>query len=148
MGPRLRLQSRTFTVVSLFIDTSVWSLVFRRDIPSNTPHASRLGDALRSRESIQTTGLVLQELLQGFQGPRARDAIVDRFTAIPMIAPDRDDHIEAADLRNTCRRRGVQVGTVDALIIRLCLRYDLTLLTTDLDFTHAANHVPLSVWQP
>ena len=132
--------------MSLLVDTSVWSLALRRDAQNDTPEVRRLRDALASQESIYTTGLVLQELLQGFRGPKARDAIVERFAALPMIVPDRDDHIAAAEVRNTCRRRGVQVGTIDALLIRLCLRHDLLLLTTDSDFHYAARHVPLQVW--
>src|SRR6266704_4540279 len=76
-------------------------------------------------------GLVLQELLQGFAGPRARKDIIDRFTALPLLTPDRQDHIDAADLRNRCRRAGVQIGTIDAVLAQLCIRHDLTLLTTD-----------------
>jgi hypothetical protein len=45
--------------------------------------------------------------------------------------------------RNRCRRKGVQVGTVDALIAQLCIRHELRLLTNDLDFTRVAKHVPL-----
>jgi len=92
------------------------------------------------------TGLVLQELLQGFSGPRARDRVIQRFSALPFLSPDRQDHIAAADLRNRCRRAGVQVGTIDAILAQLCLRYDLTLLTTDRDFEHIAAHAPLRVW--
>ncbi|MDA8217471.1 MAG: hypothetical protein M0Z94_07605, partial [Dehalococcoidales bacterium] len=51
-----------------------------------------------------TTGLVLQELLQGFSGPKARDALIERFAALALLQPDRGDHIDAADLRNRCRR--------------------------------------------
>ena len=43
-----------------------------------------------------TTGLVYQELLQGFRGPRDQEAIVTRFAALPFLAPDRHDHFEAA----------------------------------------------------
>jgi len=50
-------------------------------------------------------------------------------------------------LRNACRRAGVQIGTIDALLAQLCIRYDLVLLTTDKDFTHAALHCPLRVWR-
>jgi predicted nucleic acid-binding protein len=39
--------------------------------------------------------------------------------------------MEAADVRNACRRQGVQIGTIDALLIQLCARHDLTLLSTD-----------------
>jgi hypothetical protein len=50
-------------------------------------------------------------------------------------------------LRNTCRRAGIQVGTIDALLAQLCIRNDLALLTTDNDFVHAALHCPLKVWK-
>ena len=134
--------------MNLFADTSVWSLAFRRDSPTFAPESGRLREALASREAVHTTGIVLQELLQGFRGPTARDSIVERFAPLPMIVPDRDDHLAAADLRNACRRRGVQLGTIDALIARLCLRHDLELLTTDGDFHHAARHAPLRIWRP
>jgi predicted nucleic acid-binding protein len=132
--------------VSIFVDTSVWSLAMRRDTPHLTPEVTCLRQALRGREPVFTTGLVLQELLQGFCGPSERHAIVDRFAALPFLRPERDDHIEAAALRNDCRRRGVQVGTIDALLAQLCIRFELTLLTTDADFGRIAGHHPLVVW--
>jgi len=81
-----------------------------------------------------TTGVVLQELLQGVRGPKSKDKVIDRFATLPFLTPSREDHIEAAELRNRCRRRGIQVGTIDALLARLCLRHDLEMLTTDRDF--------------
>ena len=93
-----------------------------------------------------TTGLVLQELLQGFSGPRNRALILDRFAALPLLVPDRRDHVEAAELRNTCRRGGVQIGTIDALLAQLCLRHDLTMLTTDRDFREIAERCALKLW--
>ena len=134
--------------MSLFVDTSVWSLALRRDSSGDGPECGRLREALASQEAVYTTGLVLQELLQGFRGPKARDSIVEHFAALPMIVPGRDDHIAAADIRNTCRRQGVQLGTIDALLARLCLHHDLEMLTTDGDFHHAARHTPLRIWRP
>jgi hypothetical protein len=89
---------------------------------------------------------VLQELLQGFAGPRARKQIIERFAALPLIVPDRRDHIEAADLRNACRRKGLQLGTIDALFAQICTRHDLLMLTADRDFHLAARHIDLRVW--
>ena len=97
-------------------------------------------------EAVVTTGRVLQELLQGFAGPTAQRQIIERFAALPLIQPDRDDHIAAAVLRNTCRRAGVQIGTIDALLAQLSIRHDLMLLTTDQDFVHAVRHCPLRLW--
>jgi predicted nucleic acid-binding protein len=134
--------------VTLFVDTSVWSLAFRRDKPSTAPEVRALRNALEGAESIVSTGLILQELLQGFAGPRARKDIIDRFTALPLLIPQRQDHIDAAELRNHCRRAGVQIATIDALLAQLCIRHELKLLTTDKDFIRAASHSPLRVWKP
>ncbi len=147
MGLRLRLQGGALSRLSVLVDTSVWSLALRRDRPDITPELAELRRVLRGHEPVFTTGLVLQELLQGFRGPRARDAIIDRFAALPFLRPEREDQIAAADLRNDCRRRGVQVGTIDALLAQLCIRFELTLLTTDADFARIAEHHALNVWR-
>ena len=147
MGSVVRLQGRTVQEMTLLVDTSVWSLALRRDQDAAVPQVKALRDALEGDELIVTTGLVLQELLQGFAGPRARKAIIERFASLPLLSPDRQDHIEAAELRNRCRRVGVQVGTIDALLAQLCIRHDLTLLTTDNDFVHASTKSTLKVWK-
>jgi predicted nucleic acid-binding protein len=133
--------------VTLFVDTSVWSLAFRRDQVSAVPEVRVLRDALEGGETIVVTGLVLQELLQGFSGPKARKDLIDRFSALPLLTPDRQDHIDAAELRNRCRRAGLQIGTIDAVIAQLCIRHDLMLLTTDKDFVLAARHCALKAWR-
>ncbi len=70
--------------MTLFVDTSVWSLAFRRDAPKPSPEVNALKDALEGGEPVVTTGLVLQELLQGFSGPRDRAQIIDR------VLPERE----------------------------------------------------------
>jgi len=132
--------------MTLLIDTSVWSLALRRDAEATGPEVQELKDALYGAEVVVTTGLVLQELLQGFRGAKAQTLIIERFAALPVLQPDREDHIGAAMLRNACRQAGVQIGTIDALLAQLAIRHDLTLLTTDQDFTHAARHCALRVW--
>jgi predicted nucleic acid-binding protein len=134
--------------VNLFVDTSVWSLAFRRDQVQHEPAVDRLHQALDNGEAVFSTGLVLQELLQGFSGAKAREAIIERFGALPLLVPDREDHIAAAEIRNACRRAGVQIGTIDALLARLCSRHDLVMLTTDHDFDRMVSRVPLSLWRP
>jgi predicted nucleic acid-binding protein len=103
--------------------------------------------ALKGGERILSTGLILQELLQGFSGPRAKEQIIQHFAAFPLLAPDRSDHISAAEIRNRCRKRGIQAGTIDALIAQLCIRHELVLLTTDADFRHVARHTSLKLWE-
>ena len=133
--------------MTLFVDTSVWSLAFRRDAPVASAERGELVRAIEAGEELVTTGLVLQELLQGFSGPRNRSQILDRFAALPLLVPDRRDHVDAAELRNKCRRGGVQIGTIDALLAQLCLRHGVTMLTADSDFRGIARHCALKLWR-
>ena len=133
--------------MNLLVDTSVWSLAFRRDGEQAAPEVAALRAALLNTHHVITTGIVVQELLQGFAGPRDRAGLLERLAAIDAVRPELVDHVEAAEVRNACRRRGVQVGTIDALLIQLCRRHDLMLLTTDQDFRAAREHVEFALWR-
>jgi hypothetical protein len=133
--------------LNIFVDSSVWSLALRRDAPGG-PFVAQLTGAVYANDQIFTTGLVLQEILQGVYGPRQRDQIIARLASLPLLAPDWNDHLHAAELFNRCRRAGIQVESVDTLFAQLCLRHDLTMLTADRDFHHMARHCPLKIWKP
>jgi len=128
------------------IDTSVWSLALRRDVPDTTREVAELKRALVAGDEIIVTGLVLQELLQGFNRPKAYRQIIEYFSVLPLIVPEREDYIKAADLRNLCRKKGIQAGTIDALLASLCIERDIQILTTDKDFSQIARISPLKVW--
>jgi predicted nucleic acid-binding protein len=82
---------------------------------------------------------IITETVAGFSIlPRA----VSNWAEWQMIRPslallplDETDALDAAALQVVLRRRGRQLATVDALVATTALRYDLTLLTTDGDFT-------------
>jgi len=133
--------------VSLLVDSSVWSLALRRDAPPNVPEVRALGNALAGGEIVATTGVILQELLQGVVAERARRQIIEMFAALEYLTPSREDHVAAAGVRNTLRSAGVQVGTIDALIAHLAIAGGHTLLTTDNDFRIASSHVSLRLWR-
>lgn len=120
-------------------------MALRRDSPPDIPELEELKRALATG-TVMSTGIVLQELLQGFSKPKAHQQIIERFRSLPLIVPNRDDHVDAAELRIECRRRGVQVGTIDALLAQLCIRHELSMLTTDGDFHAIGRIVPLVVW--
>jgi predicted nucleic acid-binding protein len=131
--------------VNILVDTSVWSLALRRDYPPDCKAVYPLKAALKNGEHVFTTGLIIQELLQGFKGPKARQRIIENFAPLPLIVPERKDHINAADLMVKLRHKGIQAGTIDVLLAQLCLRHGLSLLSTDRDFIHIAKHVPLAL---
>ena len=73
--------------------------------------------------------LAPQELLQGFNGRRAKAELLSRLAAL------------------ACRRHGLQIGTIDAVLIQLCRRHELTLLSADQDFAAAARWVGFRLWR-
>jgi predicted nucleic acid-binding protein len=134
--------------MALLADTGVWSMAYRRDHPRVTPEVATLRRGLTGGERIATMGLVQLELLRGFVPAQARAVMLEDFEALEFIEPTREDYVAAAGLSNTCRANGVQLETVDSLIAQVCIANDLTLLTTDEDFRHASQHIPLRVWSP
>lgn len=64
------------------VDTSVWSLAFRRDTAPAIAEVAALQHALEGADQVFATGLVLQEPLQGFNGPKARRPLIKRFVAL------------------------------------------------------------------
>lgn len=50
--------------MSFLVDTSVWSLALRHDRPALVPEVEALKSVLQAGETVVTTGLVLQEILQ------------------------------------------------------------------------------------
>ncbi|MDQ2873741.1 MAG: PIN domain-containing protein [Actinomycetota bacterium] len=133
--------------MSLLVDTSVWSLALRRDAPPDAPEVRALRDALAGSEIVATTGVILQELLQGVVPERTRAQIIENFAVLEYLTPSREDHVAAADVRSALRSAGVQVGTIDALIARLAIGGGHTLLTTDNDFRAASSHISLRLWR-
>ncbi len=134
--------------MALLVDTSVWSLAYRRDVPPDVPEVEALRRALTGGDSVVTTGMILLELLRGFAPPKAQRTIKAAFDVLEFIEPDRDDYLGAAAVGHACRSSGVQLSSVDALIARLAMVGDHTVLTTDRDFHLAAEHVDLRVWRP
>lgn len=55
--------------------------------------------------------------------------------SLPCYSLDENDAENAAALQRALRQQGWQLETVDALIAIVALRYDLTLLTSDKDFS-------------
>lgn len=133
--------------MGLLVDTSVWSLAYRRDTPTDLPEVRMLRSALTGGDAVVATGMMLLELLRGFVPPKAQETIRAAFDTLEIIEPTRQDYVEAASVGNACRRAGIQLGSVDALIAQLAISGDHTLLTTDNDFHLAAKYVDLRVWQ-
>jgi predicted nucleic acid-binding protein len=129
----------------ILVDTSVWSLALRRkkDIEHNAVNLLR--KFIEDGEDLFLIGVILQEILSGISDEKLFTQLEDQLSAFPIIDLKRQDYVEAANLRNACRKKGVQVGTIDALIASVCIKNDLLLLSTDKDFQQIAKNSELQL---
>ena len=146
--------------MQVLVDTSVWSLVLRRNPPAraaahiaNTAAAAQEQAAAALRDLVADgraamLGAIRQELLCGIksaqQFERLRDALRG-FVDIPLAA---EDHELAAEFFNTCRSQGVQGSNTDFLICAVASKRQLPILTTDQDFDLYQQHLPIALWKP
>jgi predicted nucleic acid-binding protein len=94
------------------------------------------------------SGLVLQEVLQGFrQEAHFRKARL-ALAAFPLLQLDRSHYVAAAVIRRECAAKGVAASTVDCQIAASAIGHRCALLTTDADFVRIAEHAPLKLAMP
>jgi predicted nucleic acid-binding protein len=132
--------------VNLIVDTSVWSLLLRRENHDcNHPLVQKLKSCLELQDGIFLVGSILQEILDGVRNEAQFYKLTEYFSVFPLLEMDRQDYVEASRLRNHCRSKGVQAGPADFLIATACIRWGYPLLTADGDFTLIARYSPLVV---
>ena len=131
--------------MSVLVDTSVWSLLLRRNRPSDDEACRKLESLLKQGQPVVLLGVILQEVLQGVRDEAALDRLKSSLEAFPLLELRREDYLYAAELHNACRTKGVQASTIDFQIAAACVNHDSLLLTADQDFANIARHCPLQL---
>jgi len=132
--------------MSTLVDTTVWSLAYRRRTASD-PRARRLIDLVNRDEAV-IIGAVRQELLSGIHDPREYAAVRQRMRAFSDLALNEEHYERAAEFFNHCRSRGVQDSNTDFLICAAAESHGLSIFTADRDFENFAKHLPIRLFSP
>ncbi len=125
--------------MNIVVDTSVWSLVLRRDhVDERQAHVRTLRNCIDAGHGLFLLGPILQELLDGLRSERQFSHLLAVLKPIPMAPLRRETYVLAAGIRNDCRKKGIQAGPTDFLIAAACIDLAYPLLTADQDFEHIA----------
>lgn len=130
--------------MNVLVDTSVWSLAFRRSSPPAHPGVTELEKLIREGRA-QIMGLIRQELLSGVRSSLQFETLKIHLRPFRDLALETEDHEEAAAFFNRCRRQGIQGSTIDFLICAAAVRRDLSIFTTDGDFSNYAQVLPIEL---
>ena len=114
----------------VLVDSSIWITVFRRRSPTAL-------ESVVDFDEIVTCLPVVQEVLQGFQDPRAFAIAREAMHALPIVDSPMPQALfdQAVDLYRAARRAGFTVRSgVDCLIAACAIRHHLEVLHDDRDF--------------
>lgn len=131
----------------IVVDTSVWIDYFRR---SETVEVELLRDMIDGDRGIAITDLVLSELLQGAPDERQASRLERRLRGFDVVRLEGlDDFRRSARLYRSARAHGITIrSTIDCLIASVCIREDLGLLHSDVDFDRLASCSALRIVRP
>jgi predicted nucleic acid-binding protein len=132
--------------VKVIVDTSIWSLAFRRQ-KAAAPEAATLAALLRDDDAL-LLGIVRQELLAGVRDTERFRLLRDQLRKLPDYPLVTEHYEMAAEASNTCRAKGIQGSNVDFLLCAVSQLDRLPIFTTDKDFHHFAKHLPILLFEP
>ncbi len=122
------------------LDTSVWSLAFRRSVPVNNKVFALLSELIDSKRVV-LCGPVRQELLSGIKQHEKFKLLRLQLRAFEDITPSTEDYELAAEYFNTCRAQGIQGSNTDFLLCAISANHNFTLLSSDRDFLHFGKYI-------
>jgi hypothetical protein len=127
----------------IVVDSSVWIDYFNGKIAKQTT----LLDSLLGSELIVIGGLILTEVLQGFQEDRDFNKAKELLNSlIFMEMLGKQLAIKSAENYRLLRKKGVTVRkTIDVIIATFCIENNLPLLHSDRDFIPMEKHLNLKV---
>ena len=129
--------------MKVLVDTSVWSLAFRRRVPSDTAVDELRRLLVSGRVAI--IGPIRQEVLSGIRETAVFERLRDRLRAFPDETMTSADYEQAAGFFNACRAKGLQGSNTDFLLCAVSARHRLAILTADEDFGRYAKVLPIAL---
>ncbi|TDI35732.1 MAG: PIN domain nuclease [Acidobacteria bacterium] len=138
-------------MLSVLVDTTIWSLGLRRRPRDLNPNELRLVDEWRRLVEdgrVTLIGPIRQEILSGIRQERDFERVRERLADFDDVPILRVDYEQAAQFFNSCRAKGVTGGGVDLLICSVGQRLGLPIFTTDPDFKSYSRHLPVTVHEP
>ena len=135
----------------VLVDTSIWSLLLRRDQERLNAQERPAVEALRrliSEKRVRMIGPIRQELLSGIRTSEQFERLQHRLRDFPDEALTTADYELAAQMSSKCRSSGISVGAVDLLICAAATLRGWEIFTFDEDFKQCRRALHLNLHQP
>ena len=130
----------------VLVDTSVWSLAFRKRLPDSNDKKliEYLTFLIRNRYAVMI-GPIRQEILSGISDENTFRKLKEALKAFPDFEITTDDYEQAAAYHNICRSNGIQGSHIDYLICSVAHNNDFVILTLDKDFQNYRKYIDIEL---
>lgn len=128
----------------ILVDSSVWIDFLGHEV---SEAGDQLESLIRPVNQVVTTGIVLQEVLQGIQNRRSFNLTRELLRGFPLLVPDEETHVRAARIVKTVRARRKKIGTIDALLAALAIQNRIPFFTLDTGFRLIGTHSDLEFFE-
>lgn len=135
--------------MNVLVDTSIWSLAFRRKKLNHnekelTVELTHLIEEVRAL----IIGPIRQEILSGISNSSQHALLKKQLKAFDDVPITTEDYETAAEFHNICRQSGVQGSHIDYLICAVAYRHGMSIFTTDRDFMMFSKHLEIELYEP
>ena len=119
----------------ILVDTSVWSLSLRKK--TLTEYEEKIVKELEEliyELRVLVIGPIRQEILSGLSDEEKFKDLKEKLKAFDDLSLIQEDYEKAAEISNSCRKKGIQGSHIDFLICAVAINREICIFTTDKDF--------------
>ena len=119
----------------VIVDTSVWSLAFRKKEKTEIEIKliNYLSELVRDLRVVMI-GPIRQEILSGISDEKKFVELQSKLSVFSDWSIETEDYELAAKYYNKCRKNGIQGSHIDYLICAVAFNSNFSILTLDNDF--------------
>ncbi len=132
--------------MKVIVDTPIWSYALRSKHKGYEKHIAEFENLILDQR-VLLLGPIRQEVLSGYSDKKKFGMLEEKlkyFENTPIID---EDYVTAAIFSNKCRSKGVQGSHTDFLICSVASRLGSLIFTTDKDFLHYKNNLPIKLFK-
>jgi len=132
--------------MNILVDTSVWSLAFRKKTLTleETKIVSELKELIYEKRVIMI-GPIRQELLSGIKNKKIFDQLCSKIKVFEDVSIETEDYEKAAEINDVCRSNGIQGSHIDFLIAATAMKRNIAIFTIDKDFQNYSKIVEIKL---
>ena len=134
--------------MNILVDTSVWSLAFRRkDLSEDDSRIVTALTELIKELRVVLIGPIRQEILSGLTDVKKFEDLRDKLSFFTDYQIETSDYETAARFYNQCRKHGIQGSHIDFLICAVASNNSFPILTLDNNFYNYKKYIPIELYR-